>query len=141
MSPLRRRRLLGVLVLLAGTGLAVALLLRALDQNMSFYFTPTQVLSGEAPAQRVFRVGGLVVAGSVQRARESLQVGFVLSDGQAQVPVVYHGILPDLFREGQGVIARGQWQDGQFVAEEVLAKHDETYMPPEVAESLKKPLP
>mgnify|MGYP001025552193 CR=1 FL=1 len=138
----RGRRMMLVAVLLLGVGSAVALTLMALKENVSFFFSPTQVANGEAPRGYPFRVGGLVAEGSVQRASDSLNVRFVLTDGAHTVPVSYTGILPDLFREGQGIVARGRLQeDGLFVAEEVLAKHDENYMPPEVADALKKGAP
>ncbi len=135
----RGKRGLIVLILVLGVGAASAMVLTALKQNMSLFFSPSQVVAGEAPVQHVFRVGGLVEEGSVERSGEDLTVRFALTDGGAVVPVTYTGILPDLFREGQGIVARGRLQDdGLFVAEEVLAKHDENYMPPEVAEALIK---
>jgi cytochrome c-type biogenesis protein CcmE len=135
----RGRRMLLVGMLLLGVGTAAALVLTALNENMSLFFSPTQVAAGEAPRDFAFRVGGLVEEGSVQRSAADLTVRFALSDGAHAVPVSYTGILPDLFREGQGIVARGRLQaDGSFLAEEVLAKHDENYMPPEVHEALKK---
>jgi len=123
------------LVLLGG---AAALVMRALDSNLSYFFSPTQVANGEAPADHVFRLGGMVVPGSVERGRE-LTVRFAVTDNARTMNVAYTGILPDLFAEGQGVIAQGKLgSDGVFVASEVLAKHDENYMPPEVAEALQK---
>jgi len=107
-------------------------------QNIMFYYDPTQVATGHAPADKRFRIGGMVVKGSVQRKPGDLKVRFVLTDFAHEVPVEYSGVLPDLFREGQGIIAHGTLRpDGAFVADEVLAKHDEKYMPPEVAASLK----
>lgn len=138
MHPKRKKRLYLVVAMVAAVGVAVALLLNAFQQNMLFFFSPAQVMAGEAPEGHPFRIGGLVVNGSVERG-DSLKVGFTLSDGGGSVPVQYEGILPDLFREGQGIVARGVLgADGVFVADEVLAKHDENYMPPEVAEALEK---
>jgi cytochrome c-type biogenesis protein CcmE len=126
-----------VVAIVAGVGIATAFALKAFNQNLLYYYSPTQVHAGEAPEARSIRVGGLVENGSVQRAPGSLEVTFTLTDYQQTVPVSYTGVLPDLFREGQGIIARGKFDSGRFVAEEVLAKHDENYMPPEVADSLK----
>ncbi|MFZ5511239.1 MAG: cytochrome c maturation protein CcmE [Pseudomonadota bacterium] len=117
---------------LAALGIAAALVLNAFQSNLVFFFTPTQVAAGEAPRDRTFRIGGLVEAGSVKRAADGLTVQFVVTDTAKQIPVAYTGILPDLFREGKGVVAQGKLgTDGMFVASEVLAKHDENYMPPE----------
>jgi cytochrome c-type biogenesis protein CcmE len=127
-----------VAAIIAGVGIATAFALQAFQQNLLYYYSPTQILAGEAPDARSFRVGGLVQDGSVQRAPGSLEVRFTLTDFSNTVGVSYTGVLPDLFREGQGIIARGKLKDdGVFVAEEVLAKHDENYMPPEVKDSLK----
>lgn len=135
----RQRRMVWVGLLIVGVSIAAFLGLTAFQKNLLYFYTPSQVVAGEAPKGYPFRIGGLVQQGSVQRETGSLTVGFSVSDGPAQVPVRYTGILPDLFREGQGVIAVGQMDNaGQFQASEVLAKHDENYMPPEVAESLKK---
>ena len=124
---------------LAGLGIAVALVLNAFQSNLVFFFTPTQVASNEAPKDRAFRIGGLVEAGSVARDKDGLTVKFRVTDTAMTIPVVYVGILPDLFREGKGVVAQGRLgPDGLFKASEVLAKHDENYMPPEAAEALKK---
>jgi cytochrome c-type biogenesis protein CcmE len=129
-----------VLAIVAGVAAASALALQALRDNVSLFYDPSQVVAGEAPADRAFRVGGMVVEGSRQRAPGSLEERFTLTDFQHSVQVSYTGVLPDLFREGQGVVARGRLQpDGLFVAEKVLAKHDENYMPPEVKDSLKAP--
>jgi cytochrome c-type biogenesis protein CcmE len=136
MTP-RQKRMATVVVILAGVGIATAFALKAFNQNLLYYYSPSQVHSGEAPKLRSIRVGGLVENGSLKRAPGSLEVTFLLTDYQQTVPVSYTGVLPDLFREGQGVIARGKFDGGRFVAEEVLAKHDENYMPPEVAASLK----
>ena len=137
MTP-RQKRMATVAAILVGVGIATAFALQAFQQNLLYYYSPTQILAGEAPESRSFRVGGLVQDGSVQRAPGSLEVRFTLTDFANTVGVSYTGVLPDLFREGQGIIARGKLKDdGVFVAEEVLAKHDENYMPPEVKDSLK----
>ncbi len=137
MTP-RRKRLLVVLGILAGVTASVTLAALASRRNIMFYFDPTQIAAGEAPQHQRFRVGGMVVKGSVQRRPGDLEVRFVLTDFAHEVPVEYTGVLPDLFREGQGIIAHGTLAaNGAFVADEVLAKHDEKYMPPEVAASLK----
>jgi len=137
MTP-RRKRLVLVLGIIAGVSVAGALALSAFRQNVTFFFDPTQVASGEAPSGEHFRLGGMVTKGSVQRAPGSLEVRFVVTDFKHDIPVSYTGVLPDLFREGQGVVAHGRMSGATFVADEVLAKHDEKYMPPEVAKSLKK---
>ncbi|MET0987415.1 MAG: cytochrome c maturation protein CcmE [Steroidobacteraceae bacterium] len=135
----RQRRMVLVGLILLGVGGAVAFALTAFQDNLLYYYSPSDVAAGKAPNERTFRVGGMVPEGSFKRAPGSLEAKFVLTDFQHQVTVSYTGVLPDLFREGQGVIARGRLgQNGTFVAEEVLAKHDENYMPPEVAASLKK---
>jgi cytochrome c-type biogenesis protein CcmE len=139
MRPVRRRRLILVVVLVIGVGIAVALALMAFRQNLMYYYTPTQVFDGEAPTNRAFRSGGLVKTGSVIREGDGTTVRFTITDTKQDMVVQYKGILPDLFREGQGIIANGKLgPNGVFVAKEVLAKHDENYMPPEVAASLKK---
>jgi cytochrome c-type biogenesis protein CcmE len=139
MTP-RRRRLFLVLGILAGVGIAGALALSAFRENVMFFFDPSQVAAGAVPVDQRFRLGGMVTKGSVQRAPGSLEVHFVVTDFKHQVPVSYTGVLPDLFREGQGVIAHGRMNhSGTFVADEVLAKHDEKYMPPVVQKSLKQP--
>ncbi len=139
MRPARKRRLYMVLLLVAGVGAAVALALTAFNENLMYYYTPTDIAEGRAPVQRAFRTGGLVKAGSVQRGEDGVTVRFTVTDTRHDTRIVYKGILPDLFREGQGIIANGRLgPDGVFVANEVLAKHDENYMPPEVAESLKQ---
>jgi cytochrome c-type biogenesis protein CcmE len=138
MTP-RQRRMTLVVGILAGVSLAGALALSAFRQNVTFFFDPTQVAGGQVPAGEHFRLGGMVTKGSVQRAPGSLEVRFVVTDFKHDVPVSYTGVLPDLFREGTGVVAHGRMRsDGTFVADEVLAKHDEKYMPPEVARSLKR---
>lgn len=136
MTP-RRQRMLMVGLVVAGVGIAVALALRAFDENLLYFYNPTQVLAGEAPAGKKFRLGGLVNAGSVRREPGQIEVRFDVTDMKNTMTVSYSGVLPDLFREGQGVIVHGVLQpDRSFKADEVLAKHDENYMPPEVAESL-----
>jgi cytochrome c-type biogenesis protein CcmE len=138
MKPRHRRLALilsGLLLVVAAT----ALVLSAFRSNLVFFFTPTQVVQGEVPQGSHFRIGGLVVPGSLQRASDDLAVRFQITDTAQVVPVVYRGILPDLFREGKGVVAQGKvGADGTFHASEVLAKHDENYMPPEAAEALKQ---
>ncbi|MGH8134198.1 MAG: cytochrome c maturation protein CcmE [Steroidobacteraceae bacterium] len=138
MSP-RRRRLALVLGIVAGVGVAGALALSAFRENVTFFFDPTQVADGQVPAGERFRLGGMVTQGSLRRAPGSLEVHFVVTDFKSDVPVSYTGVLPDLFREGAGVVTHGRLRpDGTFVADEVLAKHDEKYMPPAVARSLKR---
>jgi cytochrome c-type biogenesis protein CcmE len=136
MTP-RQKRMVTVAAILAGVGIATTFALKAFTPNLLYYYSPTQVHAGEAPGSRSIRVGGLVENGSLKRQPGSLEVTFILTDYQETVPVSYTGVLPDLFREGQGVIARGKMDGDRFVAEEVLAKHDENYMPPEVKASLK----
>ncbi len=135
MKPRHKRLALaaGVVVVF---GAALALVLNAFNSNLVFFYSPSQVLAKEAPAERTFRLGGLVEAGSVKR--EGVQVSFAVTDTAQTVPVRYQGILPDLFKEGKGVVAQGQLRNGVFEAREVLAKHDENYMPPEAAEALKR---
>ncbi len=134
MTPARKKRLLLVVLMLTGVGIGIALVLQALDDSIMFFRTPSEVRAGNAPADRLFRVGGMVVAGSVARPGDGLTVRFDLTDNNEQITVRYRGILPDLFREGQGIIANGRLDaNGDFHAEEVLAKHDENYMPPELA--------
>lgn len=130
----RHKRLVLVAAGLGTLGLAAWLVLSAFQQNMVFFFTPTQVFSGEAPKGRSFRIGGMVEEGSIKRQADGVTVNFVVTDTAQKIPVSYKGILPDLFKEGKGVVAQGKLgNDGKFVAEEVLAKHDENYMPPEAA--------
>ena len=134
MTPARKKRLALILLMVAGVAVGVGFALNSLNQNIMFFLTPSEVLAGEAPRDRLFRVGGMVVDGSVNRPGDGLTVHFDLTDNEKQVTVRYTGILPDLFREGQGIIANGRLNEkGEFVAEEVLAKHDENYMPPELA--------
>jgi cytochrome c-type biogenesis protein CcmE len=135
----RTRRALWIVSGLAALGVASALVLNAFQSNLVFFFTPSQVVSHEAPQGRSFRIGGLVEAGSVVRDKDALTVHFRVTDTAKTIPVTYTGILPDLFREGKGVVAQGKLgPDGTFHANEVLAKHDENYMPPEAAEALRK---
>jgi cytochrome c-type biogenesis protein CcmE len=138
-NPIRKKRLFIILAILAGVGIAVALALSALQQNINLFYTPTQIANGEAPQDTRIRAGGMVAEGSVKRTGDSLDVEFVVTDFAKSVTIRYHGILPDLFREGQGIVALGKL-DGQgvLVADEVLAKHDEKYMPPEVTKALKE---
>ena len=138
MTP-RRKRLYVVLAILGGVAASVALADMASRENLMFYYDPSQIAAGKAPANKRFRVGGMVVKGSVARKSGDLTVRFVLTDMAHEIPVEYTGVLPDLFREGQGIIAHGTLNaNGAFVADEVLAKHDEKYMPPEVAASMKQ---
>jgi cytochrome c-type biogenesis protein CcmE len=137
MTP-RRRRLWLVVGILVGVGVSGALALTAFRQNVTFYFVPTQIAAGQVHGDEHFRLGGMVEKGSVHRTPGSLEVRFEVTDFKHDVPVVYTGVLPDLFREGQGVIAHGHLDSrGVFVADEVLAKHDEKYMPPKMAEAIK----
>ncbi len=139
MTPTRKRRLTAVLVIIIGVGAAAIVAIKSLNENMLFFVSPSDVAEQSLPAGKRFRLGGLVEGGSLSRASDSLAVTFVVTDGPATVQVQFDGILPDLFREGQGIIAIGALTDaGHFEATEVLAKHDETYMPPEVADALEK---
>ena len=136
MKP-RHRRLAAIGGGVAALGIAAALVLSAFEKNLVFFFTPSQVAANEAPQGRTFRIGGMVESGSVKR--EGVEVRFLVTDTAKAIPVVYRGALPDLFREGKGVVAQGQLgPDGVFRAREVLAKHDENYMPPEAAEAVKR---
>jgi len=136
MKP-RHKRIAIIVGALAGLGVAAGLVLNALQSNVAFFFTPTQVTTGEAPKNRAFRVGGMVREGSLKR--EQMTVHFVITDTAKDVPVSYTGILPDLFKEGKGAVVQGKLgADGQFVATEVLAKHDENYMPPEAKHAVDK---
>ncbi len=134
MTP-RRKRMAIALGVVAVVGAATALVLNAFQSNLVFFYTPTQIAAKEAPSGRTFRLGGLVVAGSVKR--DGVNVNFEVTDTAKVVPVQFSGILPDLFKEGKGVVAQGQLENGVFQAKEVLAKHDENYMPPEAAQALK----
>ena len=142
MNAIRKQRLILVLLLVFGVSIAVALTLFALRENINHYFSPAQMVVGESPVGQTVRGGGLVVPGSVVRDPDSLQVRFKITDGAGTVEVIYEGILPDLFVEGSGVVAMGAMQkDGTFRAAEVLAKHDENYMPPEVQDAIDKAHP
>lgn len=139
MHPLRRKRLSIILLILMVIGLAAALVLYALRQNINLFYTPSQIVNNEAPQGVTIRIGGLVENGSYKQQGDSLKSLFKVTDIENSVTITYEGILPDLFKEGQGVVARGQLgQDRVFMAEEVLAKHDENYMPPEVKDALEQ---
>ena len=138
MHPVRRERLGVVLIVVIFSSLAIGLVMYAMRGNINLFYPPSEVVAGIAPRGKAIRVGGMVQDKSVQRSADSLRVKFVITDFQASVEVIYDGILPDLFGEGQGVVVLGLLgSDGKFTASEVLAKHDENYMPPEIAESLK----
>ena len=131
MTP-RRKRMIAVAAIVIGVGAATAVALQAFQENIMYFYSPSQISDGEAPRGRAFRLGGLVTTGSLQRVPGSIEINFVVTDNAQSIPVKYSGLLPDLFREGQGVIAHGKLNDeGVFMADEVLAKHDENYMPPE----------
>ncbi|MCC8361751.1 cytochrome c maturation protein CcmE [Lysobacter sp. A6] len=143
MNPTRKRRLWYVLALVVAAGIAVALVAMALQRNVAYLYTPAEILDGRAgeavtSGQARFRLGGMVAGGSFARAPGSMEAHFKVDDGDAMLPVVYTGILPDLFREKQAVVATGRMRGNVFVAEEVLAKHDEAYMPKEVADKMGK---
>jgi len=138
MNPTRKRRLTIVLLILAAAVVAVGLTVFALQRNMNYLFTPSQVHAGQAEGYATFRLGGMVKAGSIQRSGDSLKVGFTVVDADGSMPVEYTGILPDLFRDNQSVIATGHLAGDHFVATEVLAKHDETYMPKELKDAMEK---
>ncbi len=139
MTPARKKRLSLIILMIVGVAVGVGFALKSLNENIMFFFSPADIQAGKAPENKDFRVGGVVVDGSVSRPGEGLTVEFDLTDNASVVKVKYTGILPDLFREGQGIIANGRLNDsGIFVAREVLAKHDENYMPPEVMEAMKK---
>ena len=138
MTPRRRQRLVLVGLIVVGCTIATGLALLALRENINLFFSPSQIVDGTAPSNTTIRLGGMVVAGSIQRG-DNLGVTFVLTDLAEQVTVAYEGILPDLFREGQGIVTQGKLDStGRFLAAQVLAKHDETYMPPEVNDALRK---
>ncbi len=140
MKPARKQRLILIALMVIGAGLATAFALKSFNDNLMYFFPPTDVVEGKAPKDALFRLGGMVVKGSMSRPGNGMTVHFKLTDFKQEVDVEYTGILPDLFREGQGIVAHGRLNpQGIFIAEEVLAKHDENYMPPEVAGSLKKP--
>ena len=136
MNPVRKRRLWIILLIVAAAALAITFLSMALQRNVAYLYTPSEVIRGEAGDKARFRLGGMVAEHSFKRETGSLEARFEVDDGDARMPVVYTGILPDLFREKQAVIATGSMKDGVFVAEQVLAKHDETYMPKEVADKM-----
>ena len=139
MNPVRKKRLIIVLAILAGMAATVGLAVFALSENINLVYTPTEIAEGKAPQDARIRAGGLVREGSVQRNEDALTVRFVVTDGDADVTIEYKGILPDLFREGQGMVALGRLNaPGVLVSDEVLAKHDENYMPPEVSSALEK---
>jgi len=139
MTPARKKRLALIVLMVTGIGIGLGFALKALNENIMLFISPSDVAQGKAPRDRLFRIGGMVVNGSVSRPGEGLTVQFDLTDNVNNVTVRYRGILPDLFREGQGIIANGKLvEDGVFVAQEVLAKHDENYMPPEVAAAMQK---
>jgi len=138
MNPTRKRRLTIVLSILAAAIVATVLVVLALQNNMNYLLTPSQVQSGEAASYKTFRLGGMVKAGSIQRSSDSLKVTFTVVDAGGAMPVEYTGILPDLFRDNQSVIATGHMDNARFIATEVLAKHDETYMPKELKDAMAK---
>jgi cytochrome c-type biogenesis protein CcmE len=139
MKPARRQRLILIGLMVIGLGLATAFALKSFNENLMYFFPPSDVVAGKAPKDALFRLGGMVIKGSVERPADGMMVRFKLTDYNKEVAVEYTGILPDLFREGQGIVAHGKLNpQGVFIAEEVLAKHDENYMPPEVKASLKK---
>lgn len=137
MTPKRRKRLLLIVALIVGVSITVGLVLKAFNQNLMYFYTATEVKKGLVPQGQMIRLGGVVVEGSVSRPNNDVMIEFKLTDNKSEVKVQYSGILPDLFKEGQGILAHGQLNQQQvFIADEVLAKHDENYMPPEVADSL-----
>ena len=139
MNPKRKQRMVLVFFLVGGFALVIGLAMFALTENINLFYNPTQIAAGEAPEGARIRAGGMVLEGSVSRDPQSLDVAFTLTDYQSNVRVTFQGILPDLFREGQGIVALGKLNsEGTLVADEVLAKHDENYMPPEVAEALEQ---
>ncbi|KAB2899816.1 MAG: cytochrome c maturation protein CcmE [Dokdonella sp.] len=138
MNPVRKRRLILIGLVLAAVGIATGLTVLALQQNMTYLYSPSEVAAGHAPAGARFRLGGVVLEHSIQRASDSLKVDFIVTDRFQQMQVEYTGILPDLFREGQSIVATGSLHGDRFIATEVLAKHDETYMPPEVRDAIEK---
>lgn len=139
MNPVRKKRLLIIMAILTGVAIAVSLALSALQQNINLFYSPTQIANGEAPLDTRIRAGGLVEEGSVKRSSDTLDTDFVVTDGAQSVTIRYSGILPDLFREGQGIVAMGKVNaDGVLIADQVLAKHDENYMPPEVMQALEQ---
>ncbi len=138
MTPARKQRLILIILMVVGIGIAVGFALKAFNENLMYFFSTSDVVAGKVPDGAKFRLGGMVVEGSINRPNKDMTVRFDLTDFNQKVTVEYAGILPDLFREGQGIVANGRLNEaGVFVADEVLAKHDENYMPPEVADSLK----
>ena len=138
MTPKRKKRIILIVLMVAGVAVAAGFALKAFNENLMFFYTPSAVVAGEAPVEHPIRVGGLVTTGSVKRQDDGLTVLFDITDNAETITIQYTGILPDLFREGQGIVALGELgKDQRFVANEVLAKHDENYMPPEVADALK----
>ncbi|MBJ7536770.1 cytochrome c maturation protein CcmE [Marinomonas transparens] len=138
MHPVRKKRMLTIIIIVTILGMAVGLIMYALQQNINLFYSPSQIAQGDVPINTNIRAGGMVVAGSVARDLATLSVSFLVTDFQHQVRIQYKGILPDLFREGQGIVAQGKLnRNGVFEAFQVLAKHDEKYMPPEVTEALK----
>jgi cytochrome c-type biogenesis protein CcmE len=138
MTPTRKRRLIAVAMIVAAVGIAAALTVFALQQNMTYLFSPSEIEAGKSPSGASFRIGGVVLEHSLQRSPDSLKVDFTVTDRFHEMPVEYTGILPDLFREGQSIVATGKMDGHRFIATEVLAKHDETYMPKEVADAIAK---
>jgi len=139
MTPKRKKRIILIVLMVAGVAVAAGFALKAFNENLMFFYTPSDIVAGEAPVDHPIRAGGLVTTGSVKRQADGLTVLFDITDNAETVTIQYTGILPDLFREGQGIVALGELDKNQmFVASEVLAKHDENYMPPEVADALKK---
>ena len=138
MTP-RKKRILMVCTMIAGISVAALLILTAFEKNLMYFYSPTEIINGEAPQSRSFRIGGLVVSDTVIRNPDDLKVSFILTDTVNKVKVIYEGILPDLFREGQGIVANGKLQsDNIFIADQVLAKHDENYMPKTIKKELEK---
>lgn len=138
MHPLRKQRLMIVMFIVLGASAAAGLVFYALSENMNFFYAPAQVARGEAPEGKTIRVGGLVMPGTVERSESGLQVRFTVTDNESELVIAYDGILPDLFSEGQGIVAIGELHGSSFTASQVLAKHDEEYMPPEVHEAIKR---
>jgi cytochrome c-type biogenesis protein CcmE len=138
MHPIRKQRLMMVLFIVGGISIAVGLGLFALQENVNYFYSPSEIIEGKAPQNQLIRAGGMVVDGSVKRDSDSLKVAFQITDYAHTVTVEYEGILPDLFREGQGIVSQGRLRGDRLMAVEVLAKHDEKYMSPEVAEALEK---
>lgn len=138
MRSKRKRRLIVIVLVLVAAGVATSLVAYALSRNMNYLLTPSQVIAGDAASYSTFRLGGMVKAGSIKRAKDSLRIDFTVVDADDQMQVAYTGIAPDLFRDNQSVIATGHMQGDSFVATELLAKHDETYMPRELQQAMEK---